>query len=310
MQIVETNALTKNFGSYKAVNNLNLTLKEGSITAFIGPNGAGKTTTLKMILGLLKPTSGTISVFGQNPWDNQKIRPQIGVVHEKAFFPSHQKTREYLERVCRIFGQPESKAVDSLKCVDLENAQNKQIKALSAGMLQKFCVAHALINDPEFIVADEMTANLDPQARKSLLDLVLKLNHDKHTTFLMSSHILPELSRVCDSVIILNQGKVLAQGNLNDILKENKKQFVKVSTDKPVDLANELKKLSYVQSTSLDLKGVIIQTSGSESENQLYEDTLKMAKTINAKILGIESGNTSIEELYNQIVGNSQEKAA
>ena len=112
MSLIVAENLSKRYGKVVAVNDLNLSLDEDSVTALIGPNGAGKTTTIKMILGLLKPDKGGVKVFGQNPWDNTAIRSMIGVVYEKAFFPSHQKTLEYLQRVCRIFGVAESRAME------------------------------------------------------------------------------------------------------------------------------------------------------------------------------------------------------
>jgi ABC-2 type transport system ATP-binding protein len=220
MPMILAENLTKHYGIVNAVDNLSLEVEEDKIIGLIGPSGAGKTTTIEMILGLLKPDSGQIKVFGENPWDNADVRTQIGVVYEKAFFPAHQKTLNYLERVCRIFGMPESRAKEVLGRVNLEEASDRQIKALSAGMLQRFAVAHALIHKPRLIIADEMTANLDPLAGSSLLDLVLKLHKDEGTTFLLSSHILPELSRVCDSVAIINRGKVWAFGDLQELYEK------------------------------------------------------------------------------------------
>ena len=104
MSLIVAEGLSKSYGKVVAVDDLNLSLDEGSVTALIGPNGAGKTPTIKMILGLLKPDNGWVKVFGQDPWDNTAIRPKIGVVYKKTFFPAHQKTLEYLQRVCRIFG--------------------------------------------------------------------------------------------------------------------------------------------------------------------------------------------------------------
>ena len=112
MALIVAEDLAKSYGNVVAVDGINLSLDEGSITALIGPNGAGKTTTIKMILGLLKPDKGVVKVFGQDPWDNTTMRSMIGVVYEKAFFPSHQKTLEYLQRVCRIFGVAESRAME------------------------------------------------------------------------------------------------------------------------------------------------------------------------------------------------------
>ncbi len=305
MPIVVAEGLSKSYGNFKAVDDLSLTLDEGTITGLIGPNGAGKTTTIKMILGILKPTSGRVQVFGQDPWDNPGIRPLIGVIHEKAFFPTHQTTQEYLERTCRIFGVAESRAIEVLKDVDLEDARRRLIKALSAGMLQKFSIAHALIHNPHFIVADEMTANLDPQARSSLFDVVVRLNKDHKTTFLMSSHILPELSRICDSVAIVNHGKVWAKGRLDALYQEFAAGIVRVSTDEPEKLAVELRKIDYVKKAEPDVRGISIQVQTGKEE-ELYEDIAKAARKIAAKISGIETGSASIDELYRRVMDSKE----
>ncbi|MEM3673548.1 MAG: ABC transporter ATP-binding protein [Candidatus Bathyarchaeia archaeon] len=217
MSLISVENLVKSYGRVVAVDGLSLEVKEGSIMGLIGPNGAGKTTTIKVILGLLKPDSGTVRVFGEEPWDNDEIRSRIGVIYEKAYFPSHHKVIDYLKRVCRIFGKPESRAREVLALAKLEDAYDRPVKGLSAGMLQKFAIAHALINEPAIVVADEPTANLDPEARSSILDLILKFHQDEKVTFLISSHILPELSRVCESVAIINRGKVWASGSLAEL---------------------------------------------------------------------------------------------
>ncbi|MEM2642549.1 MAG: ABC transporter ATP-binding protein [Candidatus Bathyarchaeia archaeon] len=302
MPLVVAENLVKSYGKVKAVDGLSLTLDEGSVMGLIGPNGAGKTTTIKMILGLLKPDSGRVEVFGEDPWDNPKIRTLIGVVHEKAYFPSHQRTVDYLKRTCRVFGVSESRALEVLKLVDLLEARDRAIKALSAGMLQKFAIAHALINYPRLVIADEMTANLDPQARSSLLDLVLRLNKDEKVTFLLSSHILPELSRVCDSVAIINKGKVLAFGKLVDLYEKYGAGRVRISTDKPADLAGELGKLSYVEQVEFDARGVSAKIAKGKEE-EFYGDVSRLAQKVKAKILGVESGSASLEELYRLVVG-------
>jgi ABC-2 type transport system ATP-binding protein len=302
MSLIVAEELSKSYGKVVAVDSLNLSLDEGSVTALIGPNGAGKTTTIKMILGLLKPDKGWVKVFGQDPWDNTAIRSMIGVVYEKAFFPAHQKTLEYLQRVCRIFGVPESRAMEVLELVDLENAYDRDVRALSAGMLQKFAIAHALVHKPKLIVADEMTANLDPQARSELLDLVLRLNKDEKVTFLLSSHILPELSRVCDSVAIINKGKVWAFGKLSELYDKYAIGIIRVSTDSPEELASEIRKLKYVKDLRTDIRGVSVRVSEGNEDN-LYEDVPKLAKKVKAKVLGIETGSASLEELYRLAVG-------
>lgn len=305
MVLVVVENLVKYYGKVKALDGLSLTLNEGSITGLIGPNGAGKTTTIKIILGLLKPDYGRVEVFGEDPWDNPKIRSLIGVVHEKAFFPLHQKVIDYLRRVCRIFGVPESRAIEVLRLVDLQNASDRSIKALSAGMLQKFAIAHALINYPQLVIADEMTSNLDPQARSSLLNLVLRLNNDEKVTFLLSSHILPELSQVCDSVAIINKGRILASGKLMELYEKYGAGMIRISTDEPNKLAEEIKKIPYVEKLKVDSRGIFIRVM-SGREEEFYEDVSKVARNIKVRIIGIETGSVSLEELYRLIVGESR----
>ena len=299
--------LAKSYGRVVAVDGLDLMLNEGSVTGLIGPNGAGKTTTIKMILGLLRPDRGCVKVFGQDPWDNTAIRSLIGVVYERAFFPSNQKTLDYLERVCRVFGVPESRTLEVLELVNLQEASDRPIKALSAGMLQKFAIAHALIHKPKLVIADEMTSNLDPQARSALLDLILQLNKDEKVTFLLSSHILPELSRVCDSVAIINQGKVWAYGKLTELYEKYAVGIIRISTDNPEALASKIKKLNYIEKLETDFKGISVRVTEGREE-KLYEDAPKLAKKIKAKILGIETGTASLEELYRLAVGANERR--
>lgn len=305
MPLIVAEDLAKSYGSVKAVDGLSVRLDEGSVTGLIGPNGAGKTTTIKMILGLLKPDKGSVRVFDEDPWDNSRIRSMVGVVHEKAFFPSHYKTLDYLEKACRIFGVPESRAAEVLRLVDLKDASDREIRALSAGMLQKFAIAHALVHSPRLMVADEMTANLDPQARSSLLDLILRLYKDERTTFLLSSHILPELSRVCDSVAIINEGKVLASGKLLELYDKYAAGMIRISTDKPDELSAEVRKLPYVERVDSDVRGISVRIQR-ESEDKLYEDAPRLAKKVEARIQGIETGSASLEELYRLVVGGSK----
>ncbi len=306
--MISAQGLVKKYGKVVAVDGLDLNVKEGSITGLIGPNGAGKTTTIKIVLGLLKPDAGSISVFDQDPWDNPALRESMGVVYEKAYFPSHQRVLDYLKRVCRIFGMPEDRADEVLKSVDLEDAFDRQIKALSAGMLQKFAVAHAIIHEPKLVLADEMTANLDPQARSSLLGLVANLNKTEKTTFLLSSHILPELSQVCDSVTIINRGKVHAAGKLIELYEKYAAGVIRITLENPEKLAAEVQKLPYVESVTTDARGISVRTSKGKEEN-LYEDAARLAKKVEVKILGIETGSASLEELYRLVVTNEGKEA-
>lgn len=300
MSVISAEGLQKHYGRVTAVDGLNLNVEKGTVTALIGPNGAGKTTTIKMILGILRPDKGAVTVLGENPWDNPRIRKHVGVVYERSNFPSHQQIQSYLERVARIFGVPESRATEVLSQVGLSDASTRSVKALSAGMLQKFAIAHALIHKPEIIIADEPTSNLDPQARTEILDLVSNLSKNG-TTFLISSHILPELSRVCDSVAIVNNGKIWASGKLTDLYSKFGANSLRVGSDRPDLLLPKIRELDYVLGIDIDGQGLSVRVKEG-SESRLYEDAPRLAKDTVAKIFGIESRSASLEELFKQAV--------
>jgi len=300
-EIVIINNVRKSYGKIVALRGLSLKVHEGTIMGLIGPNGAGKTTTIKIILGLLRPDKGEVYVFGEDPWDNPKVKREVGIVYEKATFPEYYKVLDYLKRVCRIYGEPEQRAKEVLELVGLE-VYNGTIKSLSAGMLQKFAIAHALIHHPRLIIADEPASNLDPEARSKLLDLILRLHKEEGVTFLISSHILPELGRICDSVAIINKGKILASGNLVELLKKYSIRAIRISTDKPNAFANALKRLSYIEDISVDDKGVLL-TVKEGAESEVYEDSLRIAKEVGATILGIDMGVASLEQLYHKVIG-------
>lgn len=306
MSLVVVEGLSKSYRGIKALDDVSLSLAEGSIMGIVGPNGAGKTTAIKVILGLLLPDAGRVEVFGQNPWDNEKIRGRIGVVYEKAFFPPHQNILEYLQRCCRIFGVDESRALDVLKKVDLVDHSHQQVKNLSKGLLQRFSIGHALIHNPKLIIADEMTANLDPQARASILDLVLQLKKEQNVTILISSHVLPELSHICDSLLIINKGKVVALGKISDLYEKYNASTVRISAEKTEQLSQEISKLPYVKKLITNERDISIQVEPGKEQN-LYEDASAIARKIQVKIFGIETANTSIEELYRQAVQQNNE---
>jgi len=297
MSLIVVDDLFKSYGKVHAVDGLSLRVEHGNVMGLIGPNGAGKTTTIKIILGLLRQDRGQVRVFDEDPWNNPDIRHKIGVVFERAYFPSHHQVLDYLRRVCRIYGASESRAKEVLALTKLEDASDRTIKALSAGMLQKFAVAHALLHKPSLIVADEPTANLDPAARSQVLDLISELHANEKVTFLISSHILPELSRVCESIAIINKGKVWASGNLEELSVKLGAKATRITTDKPGSLADEIRKLDYVNRVEEDSRGVTVAVNMGEDE-RLYDDVPKLAKKLEAKIVGIESGTASLEELF------------
>ena len=303
MSVASIRHLSKSYRNVQAVSDLSLEIEDGAVMGLIGPNGAGKTTTIKILLGLLRPSSGEVEVFRENPWDNPRVRAKVGTVHERSSFPQHQRVLDYLERACRIYGVPESCAVETLETVDLGDVPGRKVGELSAGMLQKFAIAHALVHGPEFVVADEPTSNLDPQARSELLSLIARLNRESGTTFLISSHILPELSRICRSVAIISRGRLWAQGDVDELWSRYGAGVTRVSTDKPDLVANMVRGLEYVDRVEVDATGISIHEAAG-NDRDLYGDVLRLAKEAGATITGIETGTSSLEELFRMATGD------
>lgn len=197
--------MTKRFGKYVALNGISFSVEKGSITGFIGPNGSGKTTTIKVLSGLLKADAGDIKVLGMNPWDNPEVRSRMSVIFDKLYFPQLNTVEDYLYDTASLFDKLDPENV--IQEFELCKFRKKKLSELSAGYKQKVQLASAMLNDPELIIADEPTANLDPNARNEFNSLITKLNR-RGITFFISSHILSELERVITHVVMINKGKL------------------------------------------------------------------------------------------------------
>jgi len=270
--IIECRNLSKNYGGTAALNDITLTIGEG-VTGLIGPNGAGKSTLIKIILGLMKPSRGTVRVFGLDPWvDGERIRKRIGVLHEKPVFPSWVTGYELLKFTGRLRGlrNLEEEIEETLKHVGLWNVRDKRIGEYSAGMVQRLGIAQAILGYPELVILDEPTANLDPEARKEVIELIKKIKEEKGSSFLISTHILSELEEVCEYVIILEEGEVLDRGALRELASKYYAYSLTVRASNPLGLIEVLKNLDYVKDLALKGDEVTLSTSNPE----LLADTL------------------------------------
>jgi len=295
--VIETQGLSKQFSRFSALKDISFRVQAGAITGLIGPNGAGKTTTIKVLLGLLRPDSGLVRVFGESPWNNPSIMRRIGVVQEKPTFPKNMKARNYLERIARMRGFPERNATQVLEAEGLSSAADRDIGKFSAGMTQRFALAHALIHNPELVIADEPTSNLDPRARGDVLNSITRLNKEKGITFLISSHLLQELSRVCDTAAIITEGRVAACGNLQDLYEAFRSTAARVTTNKPPALAEKIRSLNYVTKVGVSGENLLVEAAPGTTA-RLFRDVPQMADDIGAELYGIESKSASLEELF------------
>lgn len=224
MNIIETKQLTKTYSEFTAVNSLNLHIPKGTVYGFLGPNGAGKSTTMKMFLGLTKPTSGTFSIDGKKYPENRiEILKSAGSFIEAPAFYGNLSGEENLDIVRRILGLPKSAVDEALDIVGLTQYKNRLAKKYSLGMKQRLGLASALIGKPPILILDEPTNGLDPVGIHEIRSLIRSLPQMFDCTVLVSSHLLSEIELMADNVGILNHGRLLFEGTLDE-LKEGARQ--------------------------------------------------------------------------------------
>ncbi|WP_338604557.1 ABC transporter ATP-binding protein [Sulfolobus tengchongensis] len=243
----------KSFKGRPVLNDVTFVVKKGSITGFIGPNGAGKTTTIKILSGLLRKDSGVVRVLDEDPWDNPRIKQKVSVIFTKLPYPPNDTVEEYLNDLNSVFhGDLQS----LIKEFNLREHLRKRISQLSSGQAQKIQLIAALIKNPELIIADEPTANLDPKARLEFYDIVREMNRKMGVTFFISSHILSELERVITHVVFINNGQIVAQGEINDVES-------KLDSSEILILVREKEKaLEVLKEFNPTLDGAYIKVSG------------------------------------------------
>jgi ABC-2 type transport system ATP-binding protein len=227
---IQIEGLTKKYlqrGEVVAVDNLTLDVQEGEIFGFLGPNGAGKTTTIKMLLGLIFPTSGTASMLGR-PIGDVETRRQVSYLPESPYFYDHLTGGELLDFYGRLFGLGDDvrrRKVDELmELVGLKNDKQKQLKQYSKGMLQRIGIAQSLVNDPKLLIFDEPTSGLDPVAHIEIRNLIESLRDQGKTVFL-SSHQLSDVELVCDRVAILNYGRMVKTGAVDELVQGSRTEI-------------------------------------------------------------------------------------
>jgi ABC-2 type transport system ATP-binding protein len=218
---IETNDLTKRYGSLTAVNKLNLKVQRNTIHGFLGPNGAGKTTTIKILVGLLKPNEGAVKVLGQEvQGDQADIRLSIGYMPELPKFPKHLKGSELLDIYGRMYGMTEQEREEQIpklvELVGLRGRENDFIGKYSKGMQQRIGIAQALLNNPELVILDEPSLGLDPVGMVEVRELVKAIAKEGRTVF-VSSHLLFEVEQICTHVTIINRGEALVSDTLQNV---------------------------------------------------------------------------------------------
>ncbi len=312
MDAIQTRGLTRYYGKMVAVQGLNLTVPKGSLFGLIGPNGAGKTTTLRMLAGLLEPSAGEISINGNvisHDW--HELRKQIGYMPD--FFGVYEDLLvwEYLDFFARCYELPDKRrkqVVDELlELVDLQEKRNAYVHTLSRGMLQRLCLAHALVNDPDVLLLDEPASGLDPRARVEMRELLRELGA-MGKTVVLSSHILSELAELCDSIGIIEKGRLVSSGLLEQIWQQvegGRKLKIKFLSDFKT-MESELRNIAGVgEIYPLEPPGEAAETQEVEvdfvgNENAVA-DLLEALVSRKLRVASFNESRTGLEDLFLQL---------
>jgi ABC-2 type transport system ATP-binding protein len=223
--VIQTQGLTKNFGEVQAIKDLDLKVPKNAIVGFLGPNGAGKSTTIRLLLGLNRPNAGSGQIFGMDiTKDSLNIRRRVGYLAQQPHFYKDMTARQILDYTARFFFSGPKSGIDArveemLVLVELEDKADRPVRGFSGGERQRLGIAQAQINNPELLILDEPAAALDPMGRLAVLRIMERLR--QHATIFYSTHILDDVQRVSDHVIILNQGKLIAQGSIEHLLQQD-----------------------------------------------------------------------------------------
>lgn len=267
---IETNDLTKRYGSLTAVNKLNLKVKTNTIHGFLGPNGAGKTTTIKLLVGLLKPDEGTISIFGQEVvGDRPDVRLRMGYMPELPKFPKHLTGYELLDIYGKMYGlnvqERREQVPRLLEMVGLEDRGNDRIGKYSKGMQQRIGIAQALINNPELVIMDEPSLGLDPVGMVEVRE-IMKAIVKRGMTVFISSHLLHEVQQVCSHITIINRGITIASDTLENMSNQLLgPSTLEVEVTKLTDaIVKNVKKVPFVSSISKEDNKLVIQVEKQE----------------------------------------------
>jgi ABC-2 type transport system ATP-binding protein len=309
--VIETTQLTKVYEGtlggqdVAALKDLTLSVNVGEIFAYLGPNGSGKTTTIKMLLGLIFPSSGSIRILGKDDIANPAIRRQIGYLPEISYYPDFLKGEEVLDYYGRLYGLRGAKLkkrIDEvLEEVGMTRARKRLVRGYSKGMRQRIGLAQALISDPQIMILDEPTTGLDPIARTEIRDILLRMR-ERGKTLLVSSHELLEVELISDRVGILFEGDLKTLGTIDDLLSDRD-----VVIDVSIPAEETLKK---VEATGITLEDKTLDKVRLRvpSKLSLY-DAMEICKQEKLQVLSVAPQRETLEELFVRIVGGASKAA-
>jgi len=310
--MLEIRNLRKHYGNFQALNGLDLEIPEGELFGFVGPNGAGKTTTLKIIASLLLADSGSILIDGVNAMkDNRGLKEKIGYVPDFFGVYDNLKVSEYMEFFASCYGiegrQARTRCTELLEQVKLEDRADFFVDGLSRGMKQRLCLARALIHDPRLLILDEPASGLDPRTRMEFTAMLKELR-EQGKTLIVSSHILSELSELCTSIGIIEQGRMVLQGSMEQIFEQvNSSNPLLISVFSNMEQALAiLKSHPCVQTISVKKDEIKLGFLGDRQD-----EAMLLQQLIDADVMvsGFMREKGSLESIFMQITAHEGEKA-
>ena len=300
---IEVSAVVKHFKDVKAVNGIDLAIHKGEFVALLGPNGAGKTTLVEMIEGIQKPDQGTITIKGMT-WagHSRELHRVIGLSLQETRFIEKLKVRETLDLFASFYGLGAERVEEVLRLVNLTEKQGAFTDKLSGGQKQRMALGISLLNEPEMLLLDEPTTGLDPNARRELWDILLDLRKKKSTTLILTTHYMEEASYLCDRIVIMDKGSILAQGTLKQLLSKHVKGEVIVFTiDRPLE-QHVLPEQKHILNYSFDkdtLSGELLVTD----IVGFLPDFLLFVQKENIRIDSLECRKMTLDDLFTSMTG-------
>ena len=296
---LETRDLTKRFGSRTAVDRLSLRVERGDIYGFLGPNGAGKSTTLRMLLGLVRPTSGVVRFpLPAGTWEYLRARSRVGAIIETPAFYENISGRRNLQLLASLSGGVKKKRVEEvLEIVELSDRARDPVKVYSYGMRQRLGIAQALLPTPELIILDEPTNGLDPQGIQETRKLIRRLRDDMRLTVLLSSHLLTEIEQLCNRVGIIHEGRLLYEGGPEALVTPSKVYRVRVD-----DLSTAFDLLTTMSAITVSRNGDSVLRIDASEESIAAVNALLVSKQI--KVYELSPAQESLEEAFLRLTKN------
>ncbi|WP_334125777.1 ABC transporter ATP-binding protein [Empedobacter brevis] len=294
-KVLEITQLTKKFGSFTAVNNVSFSVEKGNVYGLLGPNGSGKSTTLGMILNVINPTAGSWKWFGKEP-DNGSLK-KIGAIIESPKFYPYLSAQKNLEIVADIKEADYSKIDEKLELVGLLSRKKDKFQQYSLGMKQRLAIAGALLNDPEVLILDEPTNGLDPQGIIQIRELIIKIA-EQGTTIILASHLLDEVEKVCSHVVVLNQGKMLYAGSVDQM--NSSFGSIEVSASNMESLEYTLKTFSFVSKVTKENNKLLAVLTEEKDPAEINKTLYEHGIIVNHLVKRRES----LEQQFFQLIQN------